>query len=257
MQNLNRRLIKRIFGILLFLIAGPVSAFSLSVPNLSGTPLHDNANLLDQTEHEQLEKYLLSADSSGEIQIAVLTIESLEGESLEEYAVKVFETWGLGSSEKDNGVLLLVALNERNIRIEVGYGLEDTLTDMACGKIIRNVIVPNFKSGDYGAGIIGAVELISGFVLGEVTLVNDVYEDDYEDDEGVGTLVFLFIFLVFYAMFGRSLFLRIPILGALIRMLPTSSGSSSSGGFSSGGFSSGGFSGGGGSSGGGGASGGW
>ena len=102
--------------------------------------------------------------------MAVLTVKSLEGDSIENFSINTAKKWKLGQADKDNGALLVVAIDERALRIEVGYGLEGTLTDMQNGLIIRNVIVPYFKSGDYGAGITEGVNKIVGIATGNETI---------------------------------------------------------------------------------------
>lgn len=99
-------------------------------------------------------------------QIVVYVINSLEGENLEEYSLRVAETWKLGQKGKDNGVLLLIAIQDRRLRIEVGYGLEGTLTDVLCSRIIRNDITPYFKSQNYEEGIKVGVDAILGVIAG-------------------------------------------------------------------------------------------
>ncbi|MBQ5847855.1 MAG: TPM domain-containing protein, partial [Treponema sp.] len=112
------------------------SIFALSVPGLT-SPIVDNANVISDGVEQNINNQLQELSNSTGIQLAVLTIPTLEDEVLESYSMKVAETWKLGSAEKDTGVLLLIALEERSIRIEVGYGLEGVLTDTKCGLIIR------------------------------------------------------------------------------------------------------------------------
>jgi len=136
-----------------------MAAGALDVPFLSGR-VNDNAEILnDDTQQSITERLKAHEERTGD-QIAVLTIPSLEGESIEEYAVKVYESWKLGKKGKDNGVLIIVAPKDRRMRIEVGYGLEGTLTDLAAGRIIRNVMTPQFKAGDYNGGIDAGVQAI-------------------------------------------------------------------------------------------------
>ena len=255
---------KYIFSFLLICTCG-IFAFALSVPELTG-PVVDKAKLLNADDFQTLSAELTSISEQTGTQIAVLTIPSLEGESLEEYSMKVCEEWKLGSSKNDDGVLLLVAFAEKKIRIEVGYGLEGQLTDTKCGLIIRQYIAPAFQSGNYGKGIINAVKIIESIVLNEEIAELDT-RPAQATSSGTSSIIVI-IFILFY-MFA--------ITGALsrkfkwLRWLPWFSlfqGNSRShysnhhddffGGFGgSGGFGGGGFSGGGGGFGGGGASGGW
>ncbi len=147
-------------------------AFAADVPYLSGR-ITDNAELLGAGTKEKLNALLKAHEAETGNQIAVLTVNSLEGESVEEYAHTVFNAWKLGQKGKDNGVLVLVAPNERRMRIEVGYGLEDTLTDVAASRIIRNVMTPRFKEGNYEAGIAAGVQAVIGQIAGTETLPAD------------------------------------------------------------------------------------
>jgi uncharacterized protein len=148
--------------------------FSMEVPYLSGR-VNDYANILDNETITLLEKKLADYEKETTNQVVILIIQSLEGENLEEFSIKTAEKWKLGTKEKDNGVLLLIALDDRKLRIEVGYGLEETLTDVKCGQIIRNKITPYFKSGNYKEGIIDGVDSIISVIGGKDNLdSNDV-----------------------------------------------------------------------------------
>lgn len=136
-----------------------MTAAALDVPYLSGR-VNDNAEVLNEGTRQSItERVKAHEDRTGD-QIAVLTVPTLEGENIEEYAVKVFESWKLGKKGKDNGVLIIVAPKDRRMRIEVGYGLEGTLTDLAAGRIVRNVMTPRFKAGDYNGGIDAGVQAV-------------------------------------------------------------------------------------------------
>lgn len=143
-----------------------VTVRALEVPALKNR-VNDLAGLLDPTTERQLEAALAQLEQSDSTQLALLTVPSLQGDSLEEFSMRVVEQWQLGQKEMDNGVLLLIAKKERKIRIEVGYGLEGKLTDLLAGRIIRNVIVPRFKMGRFDQGIIAGVNAIVGVVRGE------------------------------------------------------------------------------------------
>ena len=127
-------------------------AAAVDVPYLSGR-IVDDAEILQRATRERLGAALSAHESATGNEIVVLTIPTLEGESIEGYATRVFDTWKLGKKGRDNGVLLIVAPQDRRLRIEVGYGLEGTLTDVAASRIIRDVITPAFKAGDYDRGI--------------------------------------------------------------------------------------------------------
>lgn len=142
-----------------------LTAFAADVPYLSGRVV-DNAEILGAETKQKLAAQLKAHEAETTNQIAVLTVPSLEGESVESYAEQVFNTWKLGQKGKDNGVLVLVAPNERRMRIEVGYGLEGTLTDVAASRIIRNVMTPRFKEGNFDAGVAEGVQAVVGLLTG-------------------------------------------------------------------------------------------
>ena len=103
-------------------------------------------------------------------QVAVLTIDSLEGEQLEEYSLRVAETWALGRKGQDDGALLLIVKNDRKMRLEVGYGLEPTLSDVMSRRILDQILRPRFRAGDFDAGVSAAIDAIDGLVRGTSTL---------------------------------------------------------------------------------------
>jgi len=144
----------------------PMTAVALDVPKATGY-VTDLAHMLNPSTRLKLEHFLEGFEKSDSTQIAVLTIPSLEGESLEEYSIKVAESWGIGQKGKDNGALLLIAKDDRKVRIEVGYGLEGRLTDLLTGRIIRNEITPRFKAGDFDGGVIAGVAAMAEAVRGE------------------------------------------------------------------------------------------
>lgn len=283
----HRRWICVVFVVVL-VIALPASA--LDVPPLKSR-VNDLADLIQPSTEQQLETALAQLEKSDSTQVVILTIPSLQGEVLEEFSIRVVEQWQIGQKEVDNGVLLLVAKNDRKIRIEVGYGLEGKLTDLTAGRIIRNIMVPQFKMGQFDQGIINGVSAIVAVVRGEFTAPVSPHRKRGRGSLSPGTLGFIAV-IFFINVIGRAkrsvgataggivapiagavLFktgvlvtlLLIPIgvvAGLIITLLggPLSSNYLSGrrhggGGFGGGGF--GGFSGGGGGFGGGGASGGW
>jgi uncharacterized protein len=144
------------------------SAFSQQpLPELWGLHVHDDARILTQETVDHLETQLKAFEDSTSNQIAVLIISSLEGENLEEYSLRVSEKWQLGNKEKDNGVLLLIAIDDHKMRIETGQGLEGVLTDALCNQIIRNEMAPNFRKNDYDTGVTLAVNAIMNGIGGE------------------------------------------------------------------------------------------
>ena len=248
---------KRLF-LLVFLFIF-VSLFS-SIPKLEHR-INDYGGILTTSQKLDLETYLFEVEQKTSCQIAVLIVPSLNGQDLESYSMKVVEKWKLGQKHKDNGVLLLIALKERKIRIEVGYGLEDIITDLKAGYIIRNKIVPFFKKGDYYEGISQGVRAIGGLILGDYKISPkelEKYKKSQKRSGGViqGLFSLFFLIFMFIAIFSRGGLLFAYLLGISTGGF-SSSNRNGGGGFFGGGFGGGGFSGGGGSFGGGGASGGW
>ncbi len=137
---------------MILLLAWNSSSIAADVPYMSGR-VTDGAEILSSASVNRITAKLKAHEESTTNQVAVLTVPTLGGEDIESFAVQVFEEWQLGQKEKDNGVLVLIAPNERRMRIEVGYGLEGTLTDLKAGRIIRNVMTPRFKANDFDAGI--------------------------------------------------------------------------------------------------------
>jgi uncharacterized protein len=259
--------------LLLFALALPAPAAEL-MP-LTGRVV-DRANLIDAATEALLVAKLEAFEAKSSDQIVVATMDSLDGEAIEDFANRQFRAWGLGQAGENNGILLLVAKNDRKMRIEVGYGLEGTLTDLHSKLIIENTMVPAFRAGDFSGGISRAVDDIVLVLEGNAAELEARAERNQKGPElpvdwfvvlffivwatiFVGGFVTAFLAPVFGKKLGPN---RYRWLGMDITIGGSSSGSSggsSSSGWSSGSSSSssGGFSGGGGSSGGGGASGGW
>jgi uncharacterized protein len=124
-------------------------SWALEIPALTAR-IVDQADLLDAAQEAALSAELEAFEKKSSDQVVVLTIPALEGEALEDFANKTFRQWQLGQKQEDNGVLLLIARDDRKLRIEVGYGLEGTLTDALSSVIINQTIVPKFRSGDFG-----------------------------------------------------------------------------------------------------------
>ncbi len=153
---------RRIVGVLLFVAC---LAHAQTVPPLTGRVV-DRADVLAPETERALTDLLAAHETAAGNQVVVLTVAALDGESVEGYAERVFNTWGLGQADRDNGVLVLIARHDREMRIEVGYGLEDPLTDSRAGRIIRTSFVPAFRNGDYDAGTLAGVEAVVGVLDG-------------------------------------------------------------------------------------------
>ncbi len=205
--NANQRVAKRakIVNILFMvslvttILAAP--AFSLEVPRLTGH-VNDYAGMLSTAAKHQLEAALKDFAQKESTQIVVLTIPSLKGDALEDFSIRVAEAWKIGQEGLDNGAILLIAKNDRKIRIEVGYGLEGRLTDLLAGRIIRNEIAPYFKRGQFDQGIVAGVAAMVGAVRGEYTSATPVKKDK-PNKQGVPVFALIGLFFLINAL-GRA-----------------------------------------------------
>lgn len=144
------------------------AAQAIDVPYLTGR-VTDNAEILNAETRKVLTEQLAAHERATANQVAVLTVPSMGDASIEEFAVEVFSAWKLGRKGQDNGVLVVVAPNDRRMRIEVGYGLEGTLTDAQASRIIRDFMTPRFKEGDYNRGITDGVRAVIGTLEGDAS----------------------------------------------------------------------------------------
>jgi len=154
------------FIILFTLLLSAFSARALDVPPLNGR-VNDYAGMISPGVRSQLENELRDFERTDSTQIVLLTITSLEGDSLEDFSIRVAEAWKIGQKGKDNGAILLVSKNDRKTRIEVGRGLEGKLTDLVSGRIVQLVINPQFKRGDFDAGFQAGVRAMIDATRGE------------------------------------------------------------------------------------------
>jgi uncharacterized protein len=243
-------------------------AFAIDYPALTGRVV-DQANVMTAQSRSEMETKLKELEDKSSIQLVVATVKSLQGSDIETYANGLFRFWKLGQAQKNNGVLLLVAPAEHKVRIEVGYGLEGTLTDALSSVIIASAIIPRFKAGDFSGGIErgvdGIINVLSGDSAGWQAKVDVRREDASSDFDKLFPILFfgLVIFICWYLVHhsgggptGRGTGRRrgTPIF---IPYGGPGWGSGWGGGGGSGGGFGGGFAGGGGWSGGGGASGSW
>ena len=260
---------RRLAAILLTLIVFSATAFaqSLTFPALTGRVV-DEAGLLDAAARAQLEQTLVELEAKTTDQLVVVTLKSLQGTSIEDYGYQLGRHWQIGQKDKNNGVLLIVAPNERKVRIEVGYGLEGTLTDAISSFIVQNSILPRFKAGDFAGGIRRGVEDIVQVLSGDAEEYRERASTSAERAMSVEDAIVIAFFLFIAAIIILNVLAGVlqGLTGKRRRgrhgrwgdSIPVIIGPSSDGGWSSGSSSSGGgFSGGGGSFGGGGSSGSW
>ena len=236
-----------------------VALAAANFPPLTGRVV-DQAKILSPVAIADLERKLADLEQKSSIQLVVATVPSLDGQEIEPYANQLFRAWKLGEAKQNNGVLLLIAPKERRVRIEVGYGLEGTLTDAVSSLIITNAIAPRFRAGDFSGGVTrGVDDIITALTTDAAEWKPKPTDTRAEHDASLldalaPFLIFLFIMFVISRIGRRG--------GGNVIFIPMGGGGFGGGGFGGGfggggGGFGGGFSGGGGSSGGGGASGGW
>lgn len=251
---------------LLLLLILPLSAVAgPQIPAQAPGYVVDLAGVLDGGKKEQLNTLLRDLEQKTTAQMVILTVKSLEGQDINSFSLQAAEQWKIGRKGKDNGLLFVVALQDRKYRFEVGYGLEAVLPDSLVGSIGRKVLVPYFKQGQYAEGIAAAtgavLKILEGFYGVTITGIDQLAAvgRPQRNDRSSGFLFFFFVLIGIVIVYSRSVNKKMrgkggnrsggPGVGPII--FPGGGW----GGGSSGGF--GGFSGGGGGFGGGGASGGW
>ena len=247
-------------GLALLAFIGSAAAAEPTYPQLTGRVV-DDADLLSAADIAELEAGLKALEAKSSDQVVVVTLPSLQGFTIEDFGYQLGRRWGIGTKEKDNGVLLIVAPNERKVRIEVGRGLEPLLTDAMSNVIINGAILPRFRSGDYAGGIKEGAKGIELVLTGDAAeLAERVKGRRDADDPKIDWLVVLFwtiIIVWFIWVTWRSTQRQAYGRRGGPVFIPGPGWGGGSGGGWSGGSGGGGFSGGGGSFGGGGASGSW
>ncbi len=189
-KNTILSLIALIFA--LFVSHPAFSASSFTIPDLNA-PVMDFAGIVEDSSEAELNQYISKVYQNTGVQIAVLTMKSLGGLSIEEVSIQVAEKWGLGQKGKDNGVLLLIAYEDHELRIEVGYGLEGLLTDAKSSRIIRNYITPQFKAGNYTQGIVNGVLKITEIATDGADIDSPLAEEA-QAESSIGDLLALLWF---------------------------------------------------------------
>lgn len=162
--------------IALLLLGSASFVYAYTSPGRPSSYVNDFAGVLNPAEKSSLETRLSSFAASTTNEISVVTIPNLGGDYIENYALKLFEEWGIGTQKNNNGVLLLLSVEDRQMRIEVGYGLEGALPDSVSDRIIRNEMVPSLQEGNYGQAIGRGVEAIIAATAGEYTAASEMSE---------------------------------------------------------------------------------
>jgi uncharacterized protein len=220
-------------------------AHALEVPRLAAR-VNDYAGLLPSASAQQLESRLAAFEAKTGHQYALLTVPSLQGLPIEEYSIKVAEAWRLGDAKRDDGLVLIIAQQDRKMRIEVGYGLEGDIPDAVASRVIRDVLQPAFRRGDYPGGINGAFDVLIQAAGGDGQPVAQTPRAR-PSSQGISPLAIFVIVLIFLALtsFGSR-----GGPGRRRRSWGPMGGLGGFGGFGGGGFGGGGFGGGGGGGGG-------
>ena len=174
------------------------SAFVLQAQTFPEKPnrlVNDYTNTLSQAEINQLEQKLVAFDDTTSTQIAVVLIKSLEGYDVADYAVRLAETWGIGGSKNNNGVLLLASIGDRKVTIQTGYGVEGALPDAISRRIIENEVTPNFRTGNYFGGLDQGTSAIISYTKGEY---KDARKKPQQSKGPSGFIIFLIIIAIIF-----------------------------------------------------------
>lgn len=180
--------------VLLFIL--PFSAVAFDVSSRPTNFVNDYAGILSPSQIDDLENKISSFEKNTTNEISVVTIPSLDGDTIENIAQDIFTKWGIGKKEKNNGVLLLVSISDRQTRIHTGYGVEGDLTDLGTSYIQSEVIAPAFKAGDYSGGINGAVDKMIESLGG-----SDIIPENYSNSKNYSNLPWEFIIFIFFTVF--------------------------------------------------------
>ncbi|MCD4767457.1 MAG: TPM domain-containing protein [Methanosarcinales archaeon] len=186
--------------ILIIMILSVATASGASYPQLTGF-VTDNANMIDSSYEAQITALAKQIEEKTTVEIAVVTVESFEGESKEMYAVNLFQQAGIGKTDRDNGLLILVSKQDREYRFEVGYGLEGVITDSMKVNIGDRIIVPNFKNEDYGKGIYESIVVIEGLIDGNKEVISRYSMKPTGQSNDGGSIWPLLFFALIFALF--------------------------------------------------------
>lgn len=266
---------KKFTSILLFVFASFLvlaqQVQNFSIDKVISTPpnppklVNDYANILTPDQNQALERKLYQFDDTTSNQVTVVIVPRLDGKDIADVAIELGRSWGVGNKKSNNGVVLLISVEDRKLNISPGYGLEKLLPDLTCQQIIENIIVPDFKGNDYYAGIDQGTDAIIQAIKGEFRAPENYNRKG--KSSGLGRIIFIVIIIIVFLAIssgggggGGSFMSRRGAMPFILGSLLGGGGGSSGGGFGGGGGSSGGggFGGfGGGSFGGGGSSGSW
>lgn len=186
--------------IVLILVAiAPLLSLAQNFPAKPNPPklVNDLADVLSPDEEAMLERKLVAYDDSTSNQVAILTIRTLDGYPIEEYALRIFREWQIGNRSTNNGILILAVIDDRQVRIEVGYGLEGAIPDITANQIIRNDIAPSFRSENYYEGFDKASQSVILAATGEYKAPEGYRNREGKSGRGIGGMVLAFIIIIF------------------------------------------------------------
>ncbi|MDI6731130.1 MAG: TPM domain-containing protein, partial [Candidatus Margulisbacteria bacterium] len=205
----------KLFGAFLLLLISSSLVFSeMKFPEPSGY-VNDYASLLSSGERQQLNALALSLEQKTSAELAIAIVQTVSPYDIDLYAVKLFEKWKIGKKSKDNGVLILLVLQERKIRIEVGYGLEGALPDALCGQILDAYAIPNFKAGQYGKGLIETAQAVSRAIFGDSRVVAPGKKLTSEGGLGSYFLYIIIALIILGIIFRKGGSIFMGVIGAI------------------------------------------
>ena len=184
----------------LLLFFAAILSYAITFPKLTGRVV-DEAGILSSATKAKLNTLLKYEEQNSTNQVVVVTLKSLQGNDIAQYGYQLGRHWGIGQKKSNNGVLLIVAPNERKVRIEVGYGLEGTLTDALSSVIIQNDILPYFRRGDYNRGVLSGVKAI-------LSVLKGTYKKNHKVSKKDDFAPLIFFAFVFFIVFAQSIFLK-------------------------------------------------
>lgn len=200
-MGVNRTMIMNRILVVIFALISYLPAWAQDFPPAPNRLVSDYTNTLSAPEIQHLERKLVAFDDSTSTQIAVVIMKSVGGYDIADYGVRLAQQWGIGSAENDNGILLLVALGDRRVTIQTGYGVEGAVPDVIARRIIDNEITPAFRQEAYFQGIDRATDALISYTKGEYNTPRRINKDDHS---GIPIVIVLMIIVIVVALISRS-----------------------------------------------------
>ena len=198
-----KMMFKKIALILILLLTGLI-AFSQQLPPKSNTLITDYTNTLSENERQSLESKLVAFDDSTSTQIAVVIIKSVGEYDINEYGANLGRAWGIGQKGKNNGILILVAMDDHKVTIQTGYGAEGAVPDVVTHEIIQNDITPHFKQNDYSGGLNAATDDLMKYMKGEYKAPKNQGQPENDIGSGVFIIIFIVVIILIIIFRGRG-----------------------------------------------------